>query len=58
MTERVKDYFPDFRDLQEAAINAIYDICEDKEQSVSLMSCFSPTYTVVHGLVLDPDSRL
>lgn len=34
MTEKVKEFFDDFPDLQEEAINAVYDLCEDQDQSV------------------------
>lgn len=34
VTEKVKEFFDDFPDLQEEAINAVYDLCEDQDQSV------------------------
>ena len=43
VTEKVKDFFVDFPDLQDEAINAIYDLCEDQDQSVRIsVSCDLP----------------
>jgi hypothetical protein len=33
-TQKIKDYFVDFPDLKERAINTIYDLCEDPDQNV------------------------
>ncbi|KAI5117854.1 hypothetical protein M0805_007697 [Coniferiporia weirii] len=36
VTEKVKDYFVDFPDLQDEAINAVYDMCEDQDQTIRI----------------------
>ncbi|KAH8116616.1 hypothetical protein DFH11DRAFT_1221980 [Phellopilus nigrolimitatus] len=36
VTEKVKEYFVDFPDLQDEAINAVYDLCEDQDQEIRI----------------------
>ena len=33
--EFIQDFFADFPDMQDEAINIVYDMCEDQDQEVS-----------------------
>lgn len=35
--EFIQDFFADFPDMQDEAINIVYDMCEDQDQEVSNM---------------------
>lgn len=37
VTEKVKDFFVDFPELQDEAINIVYDMCEDQDQEVRII---------------------
>ena len=38
----IKDYIKDFPDLEDEAINAVYDLCEDQDQKVSPVTVRPP----------------
>lgn len=47
ITERVKDFFVDFPELQSEAVNIVYDMCEDHDQEVP------PALALLFGLLLN-----
>lgn len=51
--QNIRFFFIDFPELEEAAINAVYDLCEDQSSKVLAPICRNLSYTV-----LDSDRRL
>jgi hypothetical protein len=52
----IKNYFNDFPDLEDSAINAIYDLCEDQDSMVS--SVLSEFVLVFDMFLLGPYCRI
>lgn len=53
--ELIQDFFADFPDIQDKAINLVYDMCEDQDQKVNFKRQIS---LHISGIELRVDGHL